>query len=121
MSLQKAHYIALNTVPIFIMVGLIPLVENDYKLSLIYILITIVSLWIWRAKYDLLAFSVGIVLMTLSEFLFIQTGTETFTRTSFLDIMPLWLPLLWGYGFIAVKRITEIIDGRYKLARNKWI
>jgi hypothetical protein len=24
--------------------------------------------------------------------------------------MPLWLPLLWGYGFIGIKRGVEIID-----------
>ena len=48
--------------------------------------------------------------MILSEAFFISTGVETFTRTSLLGIMPLWLPVLWGYAFVAIKRAILILD-----------
>lgn len=94
------------------MIGLIPLVSNDYVLSALFLLIIIVSLVIRRRPLDLTAFVAGAVLMTLSEYLFVSTGVETFTRNSLFGIMPLWLPILWAYGFVAIKRIVYILGVR---------
>lgn len=91
------------------MIGLIPFVQNDYILSAIYIGIVIVSLVIKYQKNDLLIFFAGMIFMTLSEYLFISTGVETFVRNSLFGLMPLWLPLLWGYGFIAIRRSVALI------------
>lgn len=51
----------------------------------------------------------GFIIMTISEYIFISTGVETFTRNSFLGLMPLWLPFLWAYGFVLISRNVEII------------
>jgi hypothetical protein len=48
--------------------------------------------------------------MIVSEYLFIKTGVETFNRTTLFGLMPLWLPFLWAYGFVAIKRSTEILS-----------
>lgn len=48
--------------------------------------------------------------MTASEAFFISTGVEVFIRNSLFGIMPLWLPLLWGYGFIAIRRAANILE-----------
>jgi len=48
--------------------------------------------------------------MILVEGLFISTGVETFNRNSLLGIMPIWLPIIWGYGFVSIKRLIEIIE-----------
>lgn len=108
--MQKIMGIFLNTIPILIMIGLIPLVSDDYILAALYIGIIFVSLVIKCSKHDVLLFFIGVIFMTISEYLFISTGVETFTRNSLFGLMPLWLPILWGYGFIAIKRLILILD-----------
>lgn len=92
------------------MIGFIPFIQNDYFLTALYVGIIIISLTAKYTKHDILIFSVGVVFMTISEYLFISTGVEIFIRNSLFGIMPLWLPLLWGYGFIVIKRSTSILD-----------
>ena len=90
------------------MIGLIPLVSNDYVLTLLYIVIIVVALALKRTKNDLLVLALGFAIMTIAEYLFISTGVETFNRTILFGLMPLWLPFLWGYGFVAIKRSVEL-------------
>jgi hypothetical protein len=51
----------------------------------------------------------GFIFMTLSEYLFISTGVEVFERDSLFGLMPLWLPFLWGYGFVVIKRSSDLL------------
>jgi hypothetical protein len=48
--------------------------------------------------------------MIISEFFFISTGVETFVRDSLCGMMPLWLPFLWAYAFVAMRRAMIILD-----------
>ncbi|MDP3948764.1 MAG: DUF2878 family protein [bacterium] len=110
--MKKASRIFFNALPILVMVGLIPLIKNDYNLSLIYILIIGATFYIKKEKNDLIVFVFGFIVMTIFENLFVSTGVETFQRNSLLGVMPLWLPLLWAYGFVAIKRSIHALDGR---------
>ena len=92
---NKAYKIFLNTIPILVMIGLIPLVKNDYILTGIYVAIILVALLVKRERNDLLILVFGFFIMIASEYLFISTGVETFQRNSLLGLMPLWLPFLW--------------------------
>lgn len=92
------------------MIILIPFVRNDYILTLIYITIIVLSLIIHYEKKDYLFLILGFVIMIFSEFFFIKTGVETFNRNSLFGIMPLWLPFLWSYAFMAIKRVINILD-----------
>ncbi len=107
---HKSLKIFLNTIPVLIMIGLIPLVANDYLLTFIYIVIISVALFVKLFRHDLLALVLGFVVMIIFEYLFISTGVETFVRASLFGLMPLWLPFLWAYGFIAIKRSVEILN-----------
>lgn len=107
--LSKGGDVLLAGAPILLMLGLIPLVENDYLLTAIYIGIIALALSVKRKQHDLLALALGLFIMTAGETLFIATGVETFSRTSLFGIMPLWLPFLWAYGFVGIKRVVEII------------
>ena len=107
--MKKILYIILNAVPVAIMVGLIPYVSNDFLLTGIYALVIVVALLIKREKHDITFLVFGFVIMLASEYFFIQTGVETFRRTSLFNIMPLWLPFLWSYGFVAIKRSAKIL------------
>jgi hypothetical protein len=110
--MKKIRGILLNALPILVMIGLIPLVLNDYLLTVVFVLIIIVSLAIKRTSFDLTALILGFVLMTIAEYLFVSTGVETFSRNSLFGVMPLWLPFLWAYGFVAIKRITYLVSRR---------
>ncbi len=108
--MRKTLHIFINSIPVLIMVSLIPLVKSDYLLTSLYIIIIMLSLVIKHEEKDFLIFVVGFIAMIISEYIFISTGVETFIRNSLFGIMPLWLPFLWGYGFIAINRSVKILD-----------
>ena len=99
----------IGVVTIVAMVALIPIVQSDMYLSGIYVLVILVSLKIYREEKDVLLLVAGLVFMTISEYFFISTGVETFLRTSLFGVMPIWLPILWGYGFVAISRVIKIL------------
>jgi len=92
------------------MIGLIPFVQNDYVLTAVYVGVIIVALTIKRTPNDLLILIFGFVIMVISETLFISSGVETFNRNTLFGLMPLWLPFLWAYGFVAIKRSIEVLN-----------
>lgn len=101
--------IILEAIPILIMITLIPFIKNDYFLLLIYIMVIAVSLFIKYQKKEYMLLILGFISMTIFEYIFISTGVETFNRKSLFGIMPVWLPVLWAYAFIAIKRGINII------------
>ena len=107
--MSKIFQIFKNSVPILLMMVLIPLVKNDYILTGVYIFIIIISLYIKKQRNDILVLFFGFFVMIFFEYLFIKTGVETFNRNTLFGVMPLWLPFLWAYGFVAIKRGLEII------------
>ncbi len=108
--MNKAKQIFLNTIPTIVMIALIPLVINDYILSLIYVVLICVAFAVKREKNDLIVLAFGFIIMIVSEYFFISTGVETFQRNTLFGIMPIWLPFLWSYGFVAIKRSVEILN-----------
>jgi hypothetical protein len=91
------------------MIGLIPLIKNDYLLLFAYAVLIVSSLFIYREEKDLKVFLFGLIGLTIAEAIFISTGVETFERNPLFNLMPIWLPVLWGYSFIAIKRLVVII------------
>ena len=92
------------------MIGLIPVVKDDYILTGLYIAIILIAFFIKKEKGEILVFLFGFFGMILSEMVFISTGVETFVRNSLFGLMPLWLPFLWGYGFVVIKRCLSILE-----------
>lgn len=107
---EKILQICLNAIPIVVMIAIIPVFKNDYVLAGIYVLIIAISFVIKYKKKDYLFLSCGFIIMMISEFYFISTGVETFNRDSLFGAMPIWLPVLWAYGFVAMKRVIVILD-----------
>jgi len=102
--------ILVNTIPIIIMIGLIPLVANDYLLTAIDAIIIIIALAVKRNKNDITVLIFGFFIMIVAEYFFVMTGVETFSRNTLFGLMPLWLPFLWAYGYVAIKRAVEILE-----------
>lgn len=107
---NKATYIILNAVPILVMMGLIPIIKNDYILTFSYIVIILISFTFKKENNEIFIFLFGFFIMILSEAVFISTGAEVFQRNSLFGLMPLWLPFLWGYCFVAMKRGIKILN-----------
>lgn len=109
MMMKKVIAISKEAWPIVFMIGLIPLIPNDYLLTALYCAIICILLVLKRTKDDILVLFVGFISMTIFEYIFIATGVEVFQRNSLFGIMPLWLPFLWSYGFVVIKRSVVIL------------
>ena len=94
------------------MIGLIPIVENDFILAGVYALFILITLTIKRESNDWIFLIFGFVGLFFSEYFFISTGVETFNRHSLFGIMPFWLPFLWAYAFMIIGRSIRILDGK---------
>ncbi|MBI4158554.1 MAG: DUF2878 family protein [Candidatus Yanofskybacteria bacterium] len=103
--IKNLPQILLYLAVIVIMIGLPTFIKNDYFLTVIYLGVIIASVTIKKERADMLVLAVGFLGTSIGEYLFISTGIETFNRTSFLGVMPLWLPFLWGYIFLSIKRV----------------
>ncbi len=108
--MKKTFWIVVNSIPVLLMIGAIPLVPNDYILTGMYIAVILASLALKRESNDMLFFVSGFFIMTVFEYLFVSTKVETFERNSLFGAMPLWLPFLWGSGFVAIKRAIKILE-----------
>lgn len=102
--------IFLETIPIIVMVSLIPIILNDFILLGLYLTIIAVAFLLKYEKNEWIFFLFGLIIMTVSEYGFINTGVEIFQRNSLFGIMPIWLPFLWAYGFIAIARAGKILN-----------
>lgn len=106
---EKIFGIFLEATPVLLMMVLAPSVKNDYVLAAIYLVIIALSFLVKYENGDKLFFVLGMFMMMFFEYLFITTGSETFERQTLLGVMPIWLPILWAYGFVAIKRAAGIL------------
>jgi hypothetical protein len=107
--MKKTIRIFLNAIPVLLMIGLIPFVSDDGILTVVYCTIIIIAFCVERTRHDWPAFLFGFFAMILFEFFFVSTGVERFNRNSLFGVMPLWLPFLWAYGFVAIGRSVKIL------------
>ena len=101
--------IFLNAIPILIMIGLIALIKNDYVLLLVYVPIIAIAFLVRYEPREWLVFLAAVILLPIFEYIFVSTGAEIFLRRSLFGIMPIWLPVLWGYAFVAIKRVVKML------------
>jgi hypothetical protein len=108
--MSKTLKICKEALPAIIMIALIPFIQNDYSLMLAYIVVIILAFVVLgRHPKDATVFIFGFLAMIASEYLFVSTGVETFQRHTLFGLMPIWLPFLWAYAFVAIKRSVIIL------------
>ena len=83
--------------------------QNSFLLFAIYIILSVVLI-LWRGdNSEFTIFIYGIIIGGLVEVIGTQvSGYQSFAEPDFLGI-PIWLPIVWGYGFVAMKRIGIIL------------
>lgn len=109
--MKKSWQIFIETLPILLGIILSYLLwRNSMLLFLVYLILT-VGLILWRRdKKEFIIFGYGILIGFIVETIGTQiSGYQSFTEPDFLGI-PLWLPIVWGYGFVAMKRIGDAIS-----------
>jgi hypothetical protein len=95
--------------PVLAMIALIPFVQNDFALVGIYVVIIAVSAIRYTRK-DLAFLIFGFFMLLGCEYLFLLTGVETFVRHTLFGVMPLWLPFLWAYIFVQLRRSALVFE-----------
>lgn len=108
--MNKLKTIVVNIMPILLMIGMIPIIKNDYMLTGLYIVIISVAFLIKYEKREYIYFLFGLFGMIVSELVFTSTKVEVFVRVSLFGLMPLWLPFLWAYAFVVIKRSIRAIE-----------
>ena len=71
--------------------------------------LTVIQLYKWHTKSDLVYFSVPFVLGPLAEGIAIYFGAWQYSKPVYL--IPVWLPVLWGIAALFMKKICESILG----------
>ena len=113
MNISKEIQILIYILTILVLISLVPIVQNDYYLTLIYVVVILLFTSFKKERADWLFIIIGLFSVTLGEYLFVNTGVETFNRISLFGVMPLWLPFLWTFVFLSMKRVFWIIFKNY--------
>ncbi len=105
-NMNKFLKILLETLPIFLGIVLSFLFwQNNILLFIIYLTLTLILIYLHKDKSELIIFGYGTLIGIIVEVVGTKiSGYQSFTKPDLFGI-PLWLPIAWGYGFVAMKRI----------------
>ena len=108
--MQHAKAIALAVIPALIMIGLIATLRDEVLVSGLFVVIIAISLAVHYERHDWIFILIGFFIYPVFEYLFVSTGLEVFSERGLLGVMPLWMPLLWAWGAVAIKRVLHHFD-----------
>lgn len=94
-------------VSVLVLIALIPVIKNDYVLAVVYtVAILIAMTGRFRDGLEWTFVVIGFVAIGLSEYYFVSVAkVETFTHRTLFGLMPFWLPFLWAFIFLGIKRV----------------
>lgn len=106
----KLRSIFLETMPILLGVVLSYFLwQYGVLLAVVYLTLTLALIYAHKDKSELVIFFYGVLVGLLVETVGTSvSGYQSFAEPDFAGI-PVWLPIVWGYGFIAMKRIGVIL------------
>ncbi|MDP7282442.1 MAG: hypothetical protein QF475_02295 [Candidatus Undinarchaeales archaeon] len=82
---------------------------NTMALTLAMILIGALMLKFWHKKLDILFFVTAAIIGPIGEIVSIQSGVWNYSIQHIWGI-PLWLPLVWGFSFLMIKRVSNTLS-----------
>jgi len=106
----KLSNVFLETLPILFGILLSYLFwQHNVLLFVIYLALSLGLIYYHKDKSELIIFIYGIVIGAIVEVIGTQvSGYQLFTNPDVGGI-PLWVPIAWGYGFVAMKRIGFVL------------
>lgn len=108
--MTKFYRVFVETLPILLGILLSYLFwERTAVLAIIYVALAITLISFHKDKKEFIIFAYGIIIGLLVEVIGTQISSyQSFAKPDFFGI-PLWLPIVWGYGFVAMKRIGFVL------------
>ncbi len=85
------------------------LIKQEYFISLALILFLLTSLKFSKEKNEWEIFVLGYAVGFLMEYIGIYFYKLQYWEQAHFFGMPLWLPILWGIGFIYIRRIGNLV------------
>lgn len=103
---KKLVKVFLETLPILTGVLLSYLFwQNNLVLFAIYLTLSLGLIFWHKDRTEFVIFGYGLIVGLVVEIIGTKiSGYQSFTKPDFGGI-PLWLPVAWGYGFVAIKRV----------------
>jgi general stress protein CsbA len=107
--MKKIWKVTLRTLPLLGPLLLFIITKNEYIVSLGILLFMALTFKIKYYKREWIIFIVGIICGIVGEL-----GGDLIYKLQYWDSgsffgIPLWLPLFWGYGFVFMRRIGNLI------------
>jgi hypothetical protein len=87
--------------------------KNPLELTIGLIIISILILTLSRKKEDLALYIICGIAGAIAEITAIQFGAWQYSLP-YMNIIPYWLPFLWGIAAVFIKRISLEIDDFFK-------
>lgn len=108
--MTKLFKILIETLPIFFGILLSYLFwQNNILLFIIYLILTLGLIYFRKDKIEFIIFIYGILIGAIAEVIGTQiSGYQSFANPDFAGI-PIWLPIVWGYGFVVMKRVGFVL------------
>lgn len=108
----KLRLIFLETLPILAGIVLSYFFwQYGFLLAVIYLTVTLLLIYRHGDKTEFIIFLYGVALGLLVETVGTSvSGYQSFAKPDFAGI-PVWLPIVWGYGFVAMKRVGFALKG----------
>ncbi len=70
-----------------------------------YLIISLIMLYKWHARSDIVFYAAGFLLGPAGEIFAVYRGAWQYTEPFYL--IPLWLPFLWGIAVLFFKKLSE--------------
>ena len=83
------------------------LYKHNFILTILLLLFWIFALKFWHLKHDFYFFITAMIIGPIAEIVAIYFKVWSYSNPTFLGI-PIWLPLVWGFSVILIKRFSEI-------------
>ena len=81
--------------------------EKPIILAFCCLFISILMIYKWHDKIDLVIYFVGFILCPLGELVVVYFGAWEYSKPLYL--IPIWIPFLWGIAALLIKKLSETI------------
>lgn len=109
---KKILEIAKNSLVLFAMLIIFYFIKSEMWITIAMLALILISFKIRYEKGEWKIIVFGLIL----GFLFEIAGDAVYKLQNWnhnlLFGIPLWLPLMWGYGFVLIRRIGNVIVGK---------
>jgi len=107
-DMKKLKEILFELLPVIIVVILLLFIRSEIGIVILVLLGIISTFLISYRKNEIYLFLFGAVVGVIFELIGNNLLGQSWSQSSLLGI-PIWLPLSWGYGFIIIRRIGNVI------------